>query len=81
MGALEQPGPRNRDWLSVKELAAEFRVSKMTVYRILAAGGLPAVRIGRQLFVPGSALDELAAAALAAGGTIDAAEWCKGGES
>ena len=34
-------------YLTVGEVAALFRVSSMTVYRLINAGELPAVRIGR----------------------------------
>ena len=33
--------------LTVAEVAAVMRVSKMTVYRLVHAGDLPAVRVGR----------------------------------
>ena len=70
-----------RRFLRPKNLATELGVSKATIYRVIAAGGLPAVRIGRLLYVPALVLDELAAAALESGGTVDAADWCKGGAS
>ena len=38
--------------LTVAEVAALMRVSKMTVYRLLHAGDLPAVRVGRSFRVP-----------------------------
>jgi len=34
-------------YLTVGEVAASLRVSTMTVYRLINAGHLPAVRIGR----------------------------------
>jgi excisionase family DNA binding protein len=34
-------------FLTVTEVAASLRVSNMTVYRLINAGGLPAVRIGK----------------------------------
>jgi len=34
-------------WLKVKEVAEELRVSGMTVHRLLKAGKLKGVRIGR----------------------------------
>jgi excisionase family DNA binding protein len=37
-------GPR---FLTAGEVAERMRVSKMTVYRLIRAGKLPAVRIGR----------------------------------
>lgn len=34
-------------FLTVKEVADRLRVSKMTVYRLIQDGSLPAVRLGR----------------------------------
>jgi excisionase family DNA binding protein len=39
-------------FLTVAEVAAVMRVSKMTVYRLVHAGTLPAVRVGRSFRVP-----------------------------
>ena len=39
-------------FLTVAEVAATMRVSKMTVYRLVHAGDLPAVRVGRSFRVP-----------------------------
>jgi excisionase family DNA binding protein len=33
--------------LTVREVAATLRVSNMTVYRLINAGDLPAVRVGK----------------------------------
>lgn len=38
-------------FLTVAEVAAMMRVSKMTVYRLLHNGDLPAVRVGRSFRV------------------------------
>jgi len=35
------------DFLTVAEVAARSRVSTMTVYRLIKAGELPAVRVGK----------------------------------
>jgi excisionase family DNA binding protein len=45
-------------FLTVAEVAAAMRVSKMTVYRLVHSGELPAVRVGRSFRVPESAVDE-----------------------
>jgi excisionase family DNA binding protein len=45
-------------FLTVAEVAATMRVSKMTVYRLVHAGDLPAVRVGRSFRVQQSAVDE-----------------------
>ncbi len=45
-------------FLTVAEVAAAMRVSKMTVYRLVHAGDLPAVRVGRSFRVPEEAVNE-----------------------
>lgn len=37
------------EYMTVKEVAARWRVSKMTVYRLVQDRTLPAVQIGRSL--------------------------------
>ncbi|MQA78400.1 MAG: helix-turn-helix domain-containing protein [Streptosporangiales bacterium] len=39
-------------FLTVAEVATVMRVSKMTVYRLVHSGDLPAVRVGRSYRVP-----------------------------
>ncbi|WP_107774824.1 helix-turn-helix domain-containing protein [Nocardioides sediminis] len=38
-------------FLTIAEVAARMRVSKMTVYRLVHGGELPAVRVGRSFRV------------------------------
>jgi len=45
-------------FLTVAEVAAAMRVSKMTVYRLVHNGELPAVRVGRSFRVPEEAVHE-----------------------
>jgi len=45
-------------FLTVAEVAAVMRVSKMTVYRLVHAGTLPAVRVGRSFRVPEQAVHD-----------------------
>jgi excisionase family DNA binding protein len=45
-------------FLTVAEVAAVMRVSKMTVYRLVHAGELPAVRVGRSFRVPEQAVHD-----------------------
>jgi len=71
------PTAGDRQWLSISELAKELGMSQMTLYRVIAAGEFPAVRIGRRLFVPARVLDQLAEAALATGHEVSAAEWAE----
>lgn len=47
--------------MTVAEVAEAARVSKMTVYRMVHAGDLPAVRVGRSFRVPESAVEHLLA--------------------
>lgn len=48
----------NVNFLTVQEVADLMRVSKMTVYRMVHAGELPAVRFGRSYRVPANAVEE-----------------------
>ena len=45
-------------FLTVAEVAALMRVSKMTVYRLVHNGELPAVRVGRSFRVSEDDVDE-----------------------
>lgn len=45
-------------FLTVAEVAAIMRVSKMTVYRLVHSGELPAARVGRSFRVPERAVHE-----------------------
>ena len=45
-------------FLTVAEVAAMMRVSKMTVYRLVHAGELSAVRVGRSFRVPERAVQD-----------------------
>ena len=45
-------------FLTVAEVAAMMRVSKMTVYRLVHSGELPAVRVGRSFRVPEQAVTD-----------------------
>ena len=46
------PGDPAPDLMTVAEVAAMLRVSKMTIYRMVESGHLPAMRIGRAFRVP-----------------------------
>lgn len=45
-------------FMTVAEVAAVMRVSKMTVYRLVHSGELPAVRVGRSFRVPEKAVHD-----------------------
>ena len=44
-------------FLTVAEVAARMQVSKMTVYRLVHGGELPAARVGRSFRVPRRAVE------------------------
>ena len=71
MAAADKPVDRNEftearvanansasQFLTVAEVAALMRVSKMTVYRLVHNGELPAVRVGRSFRVHAKAVHE-----------------------
>lgn len=60
---------------SVAEVARLLGMSAMTVYRAIAAGEFPAVKIRGRLIVPARALEEMVDAAVADRSVVDAAEW------
>ena len=45
-------------FMTVAEVASQMRVSKMTVYRLVHAGDLSAVRVGRSFRVPERAVQD-----------------------
>ncbi len=44
--------------LTVAEVASIMRLSKMTVYRMVNAGTLPALKVGRSVRIPEHVVDE-----------------------
>ncbi|MFC4945656.1 helix-turn-helix domain-containing protein [Pseudonocardia sp. GCM10023141] len=60
---------------SVAEVARMFGMSSMTVYRAIAAGEFPAVRIRGRLIVPARAVESMVDAAVADQAVVDAAEF------
>ena len=65
-------GPR---FYSVAQVAAMFGMSPMTVYRAIAAGEFPAVRIRGRLIVPAKAIEAIADLAIAEQTVVDASGW------
>ncbi len=51
--------PPRAQFLTVAEVASLMRVSKMTVYRLVHNGELPAVRVGRSFRVHAKAVHDL----------------------
>ena len=50
--------PVKVNFYTVAEVAARLRVSKMTVYRLVHGGELPAARVGRSFRVPRRAVED-----------------------
>lgn len=63
-----QPGP----FYSIAETARMLGTSEMTLYRAIAAGKFPAVRIRGRLIVPARAIQAMIDAAVETGGVVDA---------
>lgn len=51
--------PSAPQFYTVTEVAEAMRVSKMTVYRMIHAGQLPAIRVGKSFRVPQPAVEQL----------------------
>ena len=60
---MQRPAPRTVSFLTVTEVAAIMRVSKMTVYRLVHGGEMAAVRVGRSFRVPEPAVRDYLAGA------------------
>jgi excisionase family DNA binding protein len=57
--SMQQDGPLGEvHFLTVAEVATAMRVSKMTVYRLVHAGTLPAVQVGRSFRIPEQAVQD-----------------------
>ncbi|MDT3767057.1 helix-turn-helix domain-containing protein [Gleimia hominis] len=57
----QQERPR---FVTVAEVAELMRVSRMTVYRMIHSGDLPAMRVGKSFRVPQAAVSQLIDAGL-----------------
>ena len=67
--------PKVAPFLSVSATARLLGMSEMTLYRAIAAGEFPAVRIRGRLIIPTRAIDAMVDAALSEGQLVDAADW------
>ncbi len=56
--AADENGLGQIQFLTVAEVATVMRVSKMTVYRLVHSGHLPAIRVGRSFRVPQQAVQD-----------------------
>jgi excisionase family DNA binding protein len=59
---LVQPNDSRTRFVTVGEVASLLRVSNMTVYRLVQAGQLPAVRVGRSYRIREDDVDKYLAA-------------------
>jgi excisionase family DNA binding protein len=57
-----QPNETRSRFVTVAEVAKQLRVSNMTVYRLVQAGDLPAVRVGRSYRIQEDDVDRYLAA-------------------
>ena len=57
--AGQSDGQPRAQFLTVTEVASLMRVSKMTVYRLVHNGELPAVRVGRSFRVHAKAVHDM----------------------
>ncbi|QWW19868.1 helix-turn-helix domain-containing protein [Schaalia sp. 19OD2882] len=51
-------------FMTVSEVADLMRVSKMTVYRLIHSGEMPAIRVGKSFRVPEAAVGQILSAGL-----------------
>lgn len=63
-------GSSRTTFLTVAEVADMLRVSRMTVYRWVHAGEIPAVRFGRSFRVPQQAVESFMEQAVLQGGLV-----------
>ncbi len=54
-----EPADESLDLLTVAEVAAMLRLSKMTIYRLMDKGRLPALRVGRSFRIPRDSVQAL----------------------
>ena len=69
---LPQEAPR---FYNVATVAQLIGVSKITVYRAIAAGEFPAIKVRGRLIVPAKAIDAMAEAAVVDQTVVDVADW------
>ena len=60
---------------SVAQVARMLGMSTMTVYRAIAAGEFPAIKVRGRLIVPARAIEAMAEAAIVEQTVVDAAGW------
>src|SRR6266540_7482723 len=72
--STSQESPESPRFHSVSA-ARILGVSPITLYRLIAEGEFPAIRIRSRLVVPAKAIEEMADAAIAGQSVVDTAVW------
>ena len=57
--SISHPAPTSPTFYDVQEVAAMFKMSRMTVYRAISSGELRAVRVRGRWLVPAQVIDAL----------------------
>lgn len=73
--ARTEPAHEAPRFYSVAEVAQMFGMSTMTVYRAIAAGEFPAIKVRGRLIVPARAIEAMTEAAVVEQTVVDAAGW------
>jgi excisionase family DNA binding protein len=71
--------PEEPSFYSVADVARMLGMSTMTVYRAIAAGEFPAIKVRGRLIVPARAIEAMADAAVVDQTVVDAGGWTAGG--
>jgi len=64
---------------SVPKTASLLGIDPMTLYRAIAAGEFPAIKVRGRLAVPFLALEQIIGRAMTTGAVVDVAGWCAEG--
>lgn len=78
MSQLEAVDATTPKFYSVAAIARATGMSKMTIYRAIAAGEFPAIRVRGRLAIPARAIEAMIDAASAEQTVIDTALWVGG---
>lgn len=54
----DRPAPSPR-MLTAEEVATELRMHRLSIYRLIRKGTIPAVKVGGRLLIPAAELDRL----------------------
>lgn len=79
--ATAEPAPVGPRFYDVREVAVMFRMSRMTVYRAIGSGELPAVRMRGRWLVPARVIDALVEEAINGGTNVLPFLSARGGQS